>query len=60
MNCLSDLKEALLKQGQKVSEFTGYQLIYKDEVYSMSLGEFFVDGEPIEKKVLIDKLKLKK
>jgi len=60
MNCLSDLKEALLKQGQKVSGFIGYQLIYKDEVYSMSLGEFFVDGKPIEKKVLIDKLKLKK
>lgn len=60
MNCLSDLKDALIKKGQKISEFTGYHLIYNGEVYTMAFGGFFVDSKPIEKKFLMEKLGIKK
>jgi len=59
MNCLSDLKDALIKKGQKITEFTGYRLIHKGNVYGMSQGEFYINGEIIKKKDLITKLNLK-
>lgn len=59
MNCLNDLKEALIKQNQKITEFSGYQLIYNGSVYTMSHGEFYENNIPILEKELISKLKLK-